>query len=285
MPAEHTPRVIDAVLARDGYVRVERALDPELCDEVVQATFARAGIVDDDPTTWPERVRHLPVRTSWPMAEVAPTVLPMLDELVGLDSVSFAEIQDNLIVNPPRPATAWWAPGPGDVAVAGWHKDGDWFRHFLDSPEQGLLVVVFWRDVSERQGPTCVAVDSITPMARLLAAHPEGLEPADVVARSRAIVADCVDFRPLTGQQGDIVLAHPFLLHTASVNAVGSLRVISNTSVMLREPMDLATPTTVVARSIAVALGSPEGVTFEATGERGEVEAERAERWRAETDR
>jgi hypothetical protein len=277
--------VIDAALARDGYVRVERALDPGFCNEVVDATFQRAGIDDRDPTTWPAEVRHLPVTTSWRLSDVAPTVMPVLDDLVGLDAVVFAEVQDNLIVNPPRPAAEWWPPGAGDVEAAGWHKDGDWFRHFLDSPEQGLLVVVFWRDVCERQGPTYVAVDSITPIARLLAAHPEGLEPAEMVARSRAIVADCVDFRPLTGTQGDIVFAHPFLLHTASINALDALRVISNTSVMLREPIDLAAPTTAVARSIAVALGSPGGVTFEATGERGEVEAERAVRWRAETDR
>jgi hypothetical protein len=44
-----------------------------------------------------------------------------------------------------------------------WHKDGDFFRHFLDSPEQGLLTIVLWSDIEERGGGTFIAPDSVAP--------------------------------------------------------------------------------------------------------------------------
>ena len=56
----------------------------------------------------------------------------------------------------------------------GWHKDGDFFRHFLDSPEQGLLTFVLWSDIEPRGGGTFVAADSVPVVARTLAAAPGG---------------------------------------------------------------------------------------------------------------
>ena len=42
----------------------------------------------------------------------------------------------------------WQPPSP---EVSGWHKDGDFFRHFLDSPEQGLLTIVVWSDIYPKE--------------------------------------------------------------------------------------------------------------------------------------
>ena len=47
--------------------------------------------------------------------------------------------------------------------------------------------------------------------------HPEGLDPVDLKEPVRRILGRCTDFRALTGRQGDIAFAHPFMLHTASV--------------------------------------------------------------------
>ena len=35
--------------------------------------------------------------------------------------------------------------------AGGWHKDGSFFRHFLDSREQGLLTIVYWSDVAPQR--------------------------------------------------------------------------------------------------------------------------------------
>jgi hypothetical protein len=42
------------------------------------------------------------------------------------------------------------------------------------------------------------------------------------------IIAGCADFVELTGERGDVVLMHPFMLHTVSGNPSGRPRVITN---------------------------------------------------------
>jgi ectoine hydroxylase-related dioxygenase (phytanoyl-CoA dioxygenase family) len=195
-------------------------------------------------------------------------------------SARFSDVPDNLIVNFPVAAHPPQTPTQRANDVEGWHKDGDWFRHFLDSPEQGLLGIVLWRDVEDGQGPTCVAVDSIGPVADLLASHPEGLDPAELKDPIARIVRGCSDIRPITGSQGTIIFAHPFLIHAASVNTSATPRVISNTSVMLRDPMrfDRDEGTTAVERSILHHLGV-DRLQFEPRGDRGTVTSERERRW------
>ena len=56
----------------------------------------------------------------------------------------------------------WQEPS---AEAPGWHKDGDWFRHFLDSPEQALLYLVVWRDIEPQSGGTFFAPDSVRPSA------------------------------------------------------------------------------------------------------------------------
>jgi len=117
----------------------------------------------------------------------------------------------------------------------------------------------------------------VASVARLLAVHPEGLDPPlpldDVVEQSERPI-------PLTGSQSTIVWAHPFLVHSASVNATNRLRIISNTSVMLRRPLRLdredGTP---LERSILSALGVS-STDWKASGERGHVVSARERSWR-----
>jgi hypothetical protein len=272
------------LFVRDGMVVVEDALDRGFCEEVVAGRLADLGVDEADTTTWRTGWHNLPPTTAHPLATVAPRAAEVLVELVGgIESVSFGDLPDNLIINFPSPATRWWPPEQWDAPGAGWHKDGDWFRHFLDSPEQALLTIVFWRDVAEHQGPTYVAVDSIGPIARLLAAHPEGLDPSAMGAAVQEVVAGCRDFRALTGRQGTIVFAHPFLAHTSSVNVLDRLRIISNTSVMLREPLRFDRPDdaySAVERSILAAL-DVDRLDYQPAGERRRVTSTREARWEA----
>lgn len=271
--------------AANGFVRIGRALPSTLCEEVSARAFERLELPDVPCGEWPERTVHLPVVRNWDLREVSPVAWAAAVSLIGDEHlIEFAGVQDNLIVNFPSPTRQWWPAHEWSSDGAGWHKDGDWFRHFLDSPEQALLVIVFWGDVEPRQGPTYVAVDSIAGVARLLADHPEGLDPTQVIDAVPSILSGCDDFRELTGSQGDIVLAHPYLLHTASVNSTDRPRLISNSSVMLRSPIDLSAPARAaapVARSIITALGVDQ-IDFEATGPRGRVISDRERRWAAE---
>lgn len=108
---------------------------------------------------------QMPVVRNWPLADISPKAAAVVEQLVRPAEVAFSGVQDNLIVNLPDPSLDWWPPSSRRASEEGWHKDGDWFRHFLDSPEQALLVIVFWRDVEEDQGATYIASDSVGPVA------------------------------------------------------------------------------------------------------------------------
>lgn len=266
----------------NGMVRVEHALDPAFCEEVVARRLADMGVDEDDRSTWRSGWHNLPVTTTYPLREVAPQAAEALDELVGGPAaLGFHDLPDNLIVNFPDPAAAWWSPDEWDAPGAGWHKDGDWFRHFLDSPEQGMLGIIFWRDVVADQGATYVIADSAGPVARLLLEHPEGLVPPLPI---RDVIASSTDRRAITGSQGTIIWAHPFLVHSKSVNRTDRLRIISNTSAMLREPVRFSGPgrPAPVAQLVLDALGLNQ-LDFRIAGERQRIVPERERRWREQT--
>jgi hypothetical protein len=123
-------------------------------------------------------------------------------------------------------------------------------------------------------------MDSLGPVARLLAERTEGIDPPVPVD---AIVATSHDRRALTGRQGTIVWDHPCLVHSASVNATDRLRIISNTTATLRKPPTFAGPgeRTPLERCVLEALGERE-LVFEITGDRARIRSERERRWEAE---
>ena len=138
--------------------------------------------------------------------------------------------------------TAWEPPGPRQP---GWHKDGWHFRHFLNSPEQGLLTVPIYSDIQPRSGGTFIAPDSIRPVAELLAQHACGLHPDSVQGAGYLIpglIEQCSRFEELTGDAGDMALLHPFMLHRVSVNPSMRPRFIANMALVLTEPMRFSRP-------------------------------------------
>ena len=118
--------------------------------------------------------------------------------------------------------------------------------HFLDSPEQALLVFPIFRDIQPRGGGTVISPDGLDLFARYLAAHPEGVEPRDLKFIPSTSdreeecwshlkeIKRCQKFVELTGQAGDVVLMHPLMMHSASKNYLRIPRVITNPPVALR---------------------------------------------------
>ena len=97
------------------------------------------------------------------VSEFAPRAWQAACELVGGADRLAAEKPfpwtDGFIVNLWQDADEPWQPA--SPASPGWHVDGGFFRHYLDSPEQGLLALVLWSDVVHQGGPTFVATDSV----------------------------------------------------------------------------------------------------------------------------
>ncbi len=136
-----------------------------------------------------------------------------------------------------------------------WHVDGDFFVHYLDSPEQALLVIPLFSDIKPRGGGTYIAPEGIGLVAKYLVAHPEGVIPVpSKLAPSTTTYADpqddpdtyahreavnkCAKFAEMTGEIGDVVLMHPLMLHSASKNHLREARIIINPPVALRKPFE-----------------------------------------------
>ncbi len=223
-----------------GFVTVRGAFDAASARQWLDEAWTRFGYDRDDPASWTEKRIHLSSRSRVDARSFAPAAWRAAMELAGGEERVALPWRwgngfiANLGVGDDRP---WQPPSP---AVGGWHKDGDFFRHFLDSPEQGLLTIVAWTDLLPTGGGTFVAADSVPVVARFLAAHPEGVLPDDF--DYAALIGQCRDFVELTGEAGDVVLLHPYTLHAVSQNVLGVARIITNPPLALRAPMNFARP-------------------------------------------
>lgn len=52
------------------------------------------------------------------------------------------------------------------------------------------------------------------------------------------IVQQCNEFHEMTGNVGDVILLHPLMVHSASVNSLRIPRIITNPPVSLKAPFD-----------------------------------------------
>jgi hypothetical protein len=223
-----------------GYVRVRGAFDAAGAQRWLDDAWTRFGYDRDDPATWAEKRIHLSSRSHVDARTFAPAAWHAAMELAGGDQrVSLPWLWgDGFIANLGVGDDRQWQPP--SAAVGGWHKDGDFFRHFLDSPEQGLLTLVLWTDMLPKGGGTFVAADSVSVVARFLAEHPEGVLPDDFDYAE--LIGQCRDFVEMTGEAGDVVLLHPYTLHATSQNVLGAGRIITNPPLVLREPMNFNRP-------------------------------------------
>ncbi|GIJ45329.1 hypothetical protein Val02_22150 [Virgisporangium aliadipatigenens] len=254
-----------------GFVAVRGCFSRAAAREFTRPVWDRLGFVADDPSTWAEPVVHLAGRRKLDVREFAPKAWGAVCDLVGgAERISTEKPyawSDGFIVNLWQGADEPWAPA--SPASPGWHKDGDFFRHYLDSPEQGLLTLVLWSDVRHQGGATFVAADSVGPVARFLAAHPEGAypfpQPPGVddapVFSFPDLAASCREFVEATGEVGDVYLLHPYVLHAKSQNVLRLPRIITNPPLTLAEPMrfDRSDPNdhSLVERAVLQALDVP----------------------------
>jgi hypothetical protein len=132
--------------------------------------------------------------------------------------------------------------------------DGDFFVHYLDSPEQALLVVPLWSDIVPNGGGTIICPAGIPIIAKHLYDHPEGVSPRMVSRHDNPtfasegsdlsfyinIAKQMPDeaFVEVTGEVGDVYLLHPLMLHSASNNTLRKVRVITNPPVSVKEPFN-----------------------------------------------
>ncbi len=263
-----------------GYVVIHDCFSPEAASEYTDSVWTRLGYDPDDKSTWAQTSIHMPGHRRIDVATFAPKAWQAACDLVGGED----RVQkpytwgDGFIVNLSEGADRPWADASAESG--GFHKDGDFFRHFLDSPEQGLLTLVLWSDVQHQGGATFVAADSVGPIARRLAAHPEGLLPNSF----SDVISECSEFVEATGRVGDVFLLHPFILHAKAQNVLKLPRLITNPPIHLREPMrfDRENPAdhSLVEQAVLRGLGV-DRYEFRATAPREKIVPERVRRQQA----
>lgn len=234
-----------------GYLVVRDCLDMSVANRWIDEAYERLGYDKRNPATWVKDIVWLDHKNQMPVREIAPKAWDAILDVVGgedrletqvmritgghFTSINSFIWSDAFIVNFHRGADKPWQPP--SPQVGGWHKDGSYFRHFLDSREQALLPIVCWSDMLHQGGATFIAPDSVRVVARYLYEHPEGVAPNDF--DFQALINQCAQFEEVTGQAGDFIIMHPFMLHASSQNVLRRPRFMSNPPVVLKEPMNL----------------------------------------------
>lgn len=216
-----------------GYVLLKGAFSRELALNEVREQFKVHGMDADAPETWREPRMSFPPTKNFPLEEFAPRLREVVCDVMGEDRVLGGHELNNgmaaaCFMGEGKP---WEAPDENYP----WHKDGQFFRHFLDSPEQAVLSLPLWSDVQEHGGGTYIAPGSHKFVARFLAEHPEGVHPDKFPWKE--LIRQCPNRIEAVGQAGDVYFMHGYMLHTVSNNPNRKLRCIANTIFALKEPM------------------------------------------------
>ncbi len=232
-----------------GYVTVKGCVDPDLAKAWTAEAYGRLGYDPKDRSTWKKdivwmdrnhvrRIQDISPRGWGALCDVTGGADRIDDHIMEIESQHFTTIDsrewsDAFIVNFQRGHDKpWLKPSP---EAGGWHKDGSFFRHFLDSREQGLLTIVYWSNVGHKGGGTFIAPDSIKHVARYLADHPEGVDPGFDFG---SLIDKCEEFVEVTGEVGDFIILHPYMLHASSNNHSQVVRFMTNPPVVLKEPLN-----------------------------------------------
>ncbi|PAV16997.1 hypothetical protein PNOK_0706100 [Pyrrhoderma noxium] len=242
----------------NGYVVIKDAFTQEKSAEWMNNMWVRLGMDPNDKTTWKQERTHMPAHNRELVHTFAPKAWAAIKDLLGgeerIDSPS-SSWGDSFIVNLGTPELESEDIHIDPTDLDNWHVDGDFFVHFLDSPEQALLVIPVFAPISPRGGGTFIAPDGIGMIARYLSEHPEGVLPTGLSFTPSTSTFDdpkdhpeywshlkeikkCTKFVEITGDTGDVVLMHPLMLHSASKNHTRVPRVITNPPVSLKEPFN-----------------------------------------------
>ncbi|KAJ7056143.1 hypothetical protein C8F01DRAFT_376771 [Mycena amicta] len=262
-----------------GFVHLHDCFSREAAAHFTANLWPRLGMSPTDKSTWHSERIHMPKHNSMHVAEFAPKAWAAICELVGGEERIADDMRmwnDSFIVN---------LGVEGQDSVVGyreldnWHVDGDFFVHFLDSPEQALLVIPIWSDIGVGGGGTAICTEGVGKVARYLYDNPNGVTPwmdirgtpepepnsPDRRAFYCSIARDAADssFYEVTGEVGDVYLMHPFMVHSATRNTTRVPRVITNPAVSLRAPFRLNRGSggfNLVEQKTLKELGYPEGL-------------------------
>jgi hypothetical protein len=284
MPKVLTPEQVQHFEDK-GWVKLEKAFPREEALKVrdfLWERLAERGVYRDRPESWTQPVVRLGDFTD-PIFDGCNS-----DRLTGAIEDLLGE--GRWIYGKERHNVPWggFIINFGPKVPGNWHYDGSHFRHYLDSWEQGLLLVCLFSDVLPGGSGTLVAERSHRIVAKVLAQYEDGIGLGEAIreCNKHPFLAeldsggdaalekwmnheyedpDGYKLRVVetTGEAGDMFLCHPFLYHAPSDNKLGIPRFMCNRVAPTRERMNFNRPDpasySVVERMIRTALGLKDG--------------------------
>jgi hypothetical protein len=237
-----------------GIVRVDNAFPADIADaitEMVWATFVdRYGIERDRPQTWQRRFRKRALDQLSTAAifdeMLTDRLASAVDRILGAEAWDRPTSWGDFLITFPN-ASTWTLP------TGGWHQD--WSFATDCNPPRWVKAFVFLNEVQPRGGGTLV----VTGSHRLHGPYGGGQivdanDHTTLKAHRRRVFNECSYLRELrrsgddqtrrhqfmaaetnvdgialqvvelTGQPGDVVLIHPWLVHTVAPNAADGPR-------------------------------------------------------------
>jgi hypothetical protein len=156
-----------------GFIKLPQCFTREAAAEFTSSVWTRLGVSPTDKTTWTKEKVNMPGHAMVSMETFAPKAWHAICELGGgADRVAdwCKDWKDGWIVNMGRPEY-----NPEDDldirSLTDWHNDGDWFVHYLDSPEQAMLVIPLFSDIKSKGGGTAICTDGIKLVAQHMVCH------------------------------------------------------------------------------------------------------------------
>ena len=240
---------IRRALEQDGFVIIpdiveECECDRFLADSVIPAIHELTGFRENQPETFDTVEGTMlhnrgkdPIQNEdarWPALMENTRLKAILDDLHGGGSRWEWLHDDNIgwihirfpIASEEQSREQSRLPKVGDY---GWHVDGGHFDfHKFDSPEQSVILLPMVRDVSEMGGATKLIKASHKEVGEYLAYKGrEGVHRRMLNEQVKMyFVNSILNKEPerlcaASATKGSVLLMHPFLIHTAAVNAVG----------------------------------------------------------------
>jgi hypothetical protein len=167
---------------RHGFIRLPGCFTREQANEFTSTVWTRLGMSETDKKTWHTERTNMPLHGSVKPSEFAPRAWAGMCELLGsslageklgVGKSGGTQWGDGFIVNLGQEGWDKLGEEERDALAdprqaGGWHTDGDFFVHFLDSPEQALLVIPLFSDIVPHGGGTYICEDGIGLVARHL---------------------------------------------------------------------------------------------------------------------
>ncbi len=262
-----------------GYVRVPDCFGEKEADWLLDNVWERLGMNPNDQSTWTKERINMPPQRRLHVKKLSPKAWAVILELIGGEdriNLERSEWHDAIIANLGAEefrGDGWEPP----QKLTNWHCDGDFYRHYLDSPEEVLNVFpVLSEEIRTHGGGTIIAPETVRMVAQQLAAHPEGIvtkEPGGTLLPGLECakkIKQCTEFVELTGKLGEVIFVHPFMIHSASRNSLRIPRFITAPKIWLKEPLKYNRPAdelSLVEKKTLKELDM-ESYDFKATGKR-----------------